>query len=314
MYPRLEEFLRVNFGSTRVHNSRVTWRDASDWLVGEVEDAFAQPQNVVVFGGSSDIARALTKKLCAARARTVVLAGRVQHFSTTQPTRPPSMAQRGSVRFSWMPEGPEHAAVTVSEAFEKVGDPVDLVVMAVGLLGVQANDEDDAVAVARLITVNFAWPGAALAEIRRLLVAQGSGRILVISSFAAVRAHRHSLSLRERQGGARQHVSRSRTVARRNGRDAADPSTGRRANEDDSGSRGATIYNRSRRSSNQRDARTRDRERRNLEPANSSLRGLSDSPPPTVALATSGRVASDDTEESCGGMSRCRTKVGFSSR
>ena len=43
-----------------------------------MENAFGQPQNVVVLGGSSDIARAITKKLCAARAHTVVLAGRNQ--------------------------------------------------------------------------------------------------------------------------------------------------------------------------------------------------------------------------------------------
>ncbi len=41
-----------------------------------MENAFGQPQNVVVLGGSSDIARSITKALCAARTRTVVLAGR----------------------------------------------------------------------------------------------------------------------------------------------------------------------------------------------------------------------------------------------
>ena len=40
-----------------------------------MENAFGQPQNVVVLGGSSDIARAITKKLCAQRTHTVVLAG-----------------------------------------------------------------------------------------------------------------------------------------------------------------------------------------------------------------------------------------------
>jgi len=45
-----------------------------------MENAFGQPQNVVVLGGSSDIARAITKKLCAARAHTVVLCGRNQEL------------------------------------------------------------------------------------------------------------------------------------------------------------------------------------------------------------------------------------------
>ena len=41
-----------------------------------MENAFGQPQSVVVLGGTSDIARALVKRLCAARTHTVVLAGR----------------------------------------------------------------------------------------------------------------------------------------------------------------------------------------------------------------------------------------------
>ena len=45
-----------------------------------MENAFGQPQNVIVLGGSSDIARAITKKLCTARAHTVVLAGRNQQL------------------------------------------------------------------------------------------------------------------------------------------------------------------------------------------------------------------------------------------
>jgi decaprenylphospho-beta-D-erythro-pentofuranosid-2-ulose 2-reductase len=87
-------------------------------------------------------------------------------------------------------EAPEEAAATVRTAFEKAGGSVDLVIVAVGSLGRQRSDEDDAGAVARLISVNFTWPSAALAEVRRLLVAQGWGRILVISSFAAVRTRR----------------------------------------------------------------------------------------------------------------------------
>ncbi len=45
---------------------------------------------------------------------------------------------------------------------------------------------------ARMITVNETWPVAAFAEVRRRLVAQGHGRILVLSSSAAVRVRRVS--------------------------------------------------------------------------------------------------------------------------
>ena len=40
--------------------------------------------------------------------------------------------------------------------------------------------------------VNFAWPVAALAEIRRRLVDQGNGRILVMSSVASIRVRRNA--------------------------------------------------------------------------------------------------------------------------
>ena len=65
--------------------------------------------------------------------------------------------------------------------------PVDLVVMAVGLLGDQRTFEDDPVVAARMATVNFTWPVTALTDVRTRLVAQGSGRMLVMSSVAAVR-------------------------------------------------------------------------------------------------------------------------------
>jgi decaprenylphospho-beta-D-erythro-pentofuranosid-2-ulose 2-reductase len=157
-----------------------------------VENAFGHPQSVVVFGGSSDIARAITTRLCAARTRTVILVGR---HATLLSEAAHEAEEHGATKVDTVlfdAEEPQHAAVTVKEAFDKVGGPVDLVLMAVGLLGAQRSEEESADAVTRLITVNFTWPGAALAEIRRLLVSQGSGRILVISSIAAVRERRSS--------------------------------------------------------------------------------------------------------------------------
>ena len=43
-----------------------------------------------------------------------------------------------------------------------------------------------------MITVNVTWPVAALTEVRNRLLAQGHGRILVMSSVAAVRVRRSS--------------------------------------------------------------------------------------------------------------------------
>jgi decaprenylphospho-beta-D-erythro-pentofuranosid-2-ulose 2-reductase len=157
-----------------------------------MENAFGQPQSVVVLGGSSDIARALTKKLCAARAHTVVLCGRNQALldESAEEAKDYGASRTDTVIFD--AEDVSDAARAVSEAFDKVGESVDLVVVAVGLLGDQFAQEDDAVQSARIAVVNFAWPVAALAEVRRRLVAQGSGRILVISSVAAIRIRRNA--------------------------------------------------------------------------------------------------------------------------
>jgi short-subunit dehydrogenase len=157
-----------------------------------VDSRVELPQIVVVFGGSSDIARAITKKLCMARAHTVILAGRDQTRldQAAREAEEYGAATTDTVLFD--AEEPARAAHTVEEAFAKAGDRVDLVVMAVGTVGNQREDEVRADGSARMITVNETWPVAALAEVRRRLLDQGSGGILVLSSSAAVRVRRVS--------------------------------------------------------------------------------------------------------------------------
>lgn len=157
-----------------------------------MENAFGQPQSVVVFGGTSDIARALTKRLCGARARTIVLAGRddARLSAAAEEARGYGATTAGTVVFD--AEDLADVPRCVAEAFAMAGDAVDLVVVAVGQLGDQAHDEDDPVRAASMAVVNFAWPSAALAEVRRRLVAQGHGRVLVLSSIASVRVRRNA--------------------------------------------------------------------------------------------------------------------------
>jgi decaprenylphospho-beta-D-erythro-pentofuranosid-2-ulose 2-reductase len=155
-----------------------------------MENNYGQPQSVVVLGGSSDIARALTKRLCAARAHTVVLAGRNQTLLDEAAEEAKDHGANTTHTVIFDAEDVSDAARVVSEAFEKVDGNVDLVVVAVGLLGDQFAQENDAAQAASVALVNFAWPVAALAEIRRRLVAQGNGRILVMSSVASIRVRR----------------------------------------------------------------------------------------------------------------------------
>jgi len=156
-----------------------------------MENAFGQPQTLVVLGGTSDIARGLTKRLAAARAHTIVLAARSRALldEASEEATAHGAANVDTVVFD--ANDVADAQRVVTECFEKVDGPVDLVVMALGLMGDQFKKEDDAALAAEIANVNFAWPVAALAETRRRLVAQGSGRILVISSVAAVRVRRN---------------------------------------------------------------------------------------------------------------------------
>jgi decaprenylphospho-beta-D-erythro-pentofuranosid-2-ulose 2-reductase len=155
-----------------------------------MENAFGQPQTLIVLGGTSDIARGLTKKLAAARAHTVVLAARNQSLLDEAAKEATTYGASTVDTVVFDANDITDAARVVGECFDKVDDTVDLVVVAVGLMGDQYEKEDDAALAGEVVMVNFAWPVAALAETRRRLVGQGSGRILVISSVASVRVRR----------------------------------------------------------------------------------------------------------------------------
>jgi short-subunit dehydrogenase len=99
-----------------------------------MENAFGHPQNVVIFAGSSDIARAITKKLCASRARTVVLCGRNHELLLEAAREAEEYGATTTATVLFDANDPANARATVEEAFNKVDDQVDLVIMAVGQL------------------------------------------------------------------------------------------------------------------------------------------------------------------------------------
>ena len=67
---------------------------------------------------------------------------------------------------------------------------VDLVLMAVGALGTSDLEALDAKAVSRTIVTNFAGPAAVLGAFVATLRAQGTGRIVVLSSVVGVRVRK----------------------------------------------------------------------------------------------------------------------------
>lgn len=154
-----------------------------------MRDALGAVQSVLVLGGTSEIALATVRKLVAGRCRTVVLAGRDPEAAAGAAA---DLRERGAttvdtVAFDAL-DTAGHTKV-IDEAFDRHGD-IDLVLLAFGVLGDQADfdaDPDAAVQAARINYVGGVSAGLAAANaVRR----QGHGTIVVLSSIAAVRARR----------------------------------------------------------------------------------------------------------------------------
>lgn len=154
-----------------------------------MNDAFGRPQSVVVLGGSSDIAGEIVRLLAAERCRSVVLAGRDGRGLTRAASGlQHSVARVETVQFDAAET--DDADKTVVRCFEAAGEPVDLVIVAVGELGHQEMDETDPTRVVRMLTVNLTWPAAAMAAAATQLKRQGHGCIVVLSSVAGYRVRR----------------------------------------------------------------------------------------------------------------------------
>ncbi len=154
-----------------------------------MNDAFGHPQSVVILGGTSDIARELVTLLVEDRGRSVVLAGRDRvALEQAAQTLRHRVGRVGTVPFD--ASTLDDVDKTVMRCFEAAGEAVDLVVVAVGELGLQEVDEVDPDRIARMMTVNLTWPAAALSVVAAQLRQQGHGRIIVLSSVAGIRMRR----------------------------------------------------------------------------------------------------------------------------
>lgn len=154
-----------------------------------MHDAFGHPQSVIVLGGTSDISRELLALLVADRGRSVVLGGRDRlALERAAVDLRHLVARVGTVTFD---AGTlDDVDKTVARCFEATAEAVDLVIVAVGELGSQTVDETDPEGVARMMSVNLAWPAAAMTEAAVRLRQQGHGRIIVLSSVAGLRIRR----------------------------------------------------------------------------------------------------------------------------
>lgn len=151
-----------------------------------MEDALGGVQSVLVLGGGSEIAIATLRRLVADRTRTVLLAARAPEALAATAD---DLRARGATTVETMAFD---AADTAShEAFvERVFDrdtDIDLVLVAFGVLGDQAEAERDGMAAAEIASVNYVGVVSVTMPIVARLRAQGHGTIVALSSVAGER-------------------------------------------------------------------------------------------------------------------------------
>jgi len=152
-----------------------------------VRDGLGAVQSVLVFGGTSDIAESTLRRLVQRRARRVVLAGRdVDRLGEIAE----DLRARGATFVECVPfdalDTATHEAM-VDAVFDRVGD-IDLVLVAFGVLGEQADAEQHATAAVDVARVNYLGAVSVLTPTAERLQAQGHGTIVVLSSVAGERA------------------------------------------------------------------------------------------------------------------------------
>lgn len=154
-----------------------------------MNDALGAVQSVLVLGGGSEIALATARKLVSARCRKVVLTGR-DRGALAVPAKQLEAAGANTVEIVELDalDFASHDRV-LRDVFAVHGD-IDLVLVAVGVLGDQELAERDAAEARRIIDTNFTGTVSMLTPTVAALRAQGHGTIAVLSSVAGERARR----------------------------------------------------------------------------------------------------------------------------
>lgn len=154
-----------------------------------MQNSFAEPQNIVLVGGTSDIGLAIVRKLLTPSARRVVLAGRNAEGLDAAAAALPTA---GGVQVSTLPfdaADPASHQAFVDAAVAAVGD-LDVVVLAFGVLGEQSAFDADPVTAAAAVSVNYTGAVSVGLAIANQLRLQGHGRLVVLSSVAGERVRK----------------------------------------------------------------------------------------------------------------------------
>ncbi|MFI6344508.1 decaprenylphospho-beta-D-erythro-pentofuranosid-2-ulose 2-reductase [Streptomyces sp. NPDC050560] len=149
----------------------------------------APPRSLLILGGTSEIALATARRLIARRTRRVWLAGRPSAALDAAADELRGLgAQVGTVGFDAL-NCASHRAV-LGEVFAEGEGPVDMVLLAFGVLGDQARDESDPAAAVRIAQTNYTGAVSAGLLCASALQEQRHGSLVILSSVAGERARR----------------------------------------------------------------------------------------------------------------------------
>lgn len=153
-----------------------------------MDNAFGQPQTIVVLGGTSDIGLAIAHQLLSPVTRHVVLACRDLGKGEQAAASLRGDGFEVSVVHFDGADTDSHARV-IDEIVDRVGD-LDVVVLAFGQLGNGEATGQDVAEAAALAHVNFTGAVSASIAVANRLRKQGHGTLVVLSSVAGERVRK----------------------------------------------------------------------------------------------------------------------------
>jgi decaprenylphospho-beta-D-erythro-pentofuranosid-2-ulose 2-reductase len=152
-----------------------------------MKDSLGAAQSLLVLGGSSDIAMATARKMAAARTDKIFLAGRPSQRLEDNAAELRRLGATVEVVPFDAAATDDHDKV-LSQVFAT--SDVDVVLMAFGVLGDQAEDEKDPARAAAVAHVNYTGAVSSGIVVAQALKKQGHGALVVLSSVAAERARK----------------------------------------------------------------------------------------------------------------------------
>jgi decaprenylphospho-beta-D-erythro-pentofuranosid-2-ulose 2-reductase len=166
-----------------------------------LRNALGEVQSVLVLGGTSEIALAITRKLVAQRGARVVLAARKPEAcdAAAQTLRTAGASEVHAVAFD-ATDFASHAGF-VRTVFDRFGD-FDLVLVAFGVLGDQARAEHDPAAALEIAQTNYTGTVSVTVPVAARLRTQGHGTLVFLSSVAGVRVRRSNFVYGSSKAGA----------------------------------------------------------------------------------------------------------------